>query len=129
MLDTDNVFHGVDRVRGDESQLLSIKPGMRMVHAGDGRWEVRDGETTVATYGSDEIRLSISWKGYCFADETERDTWASHADDLDLDVILDALDADLRERGRLSGDRPADAEFGKLLIDEYIHFPEPVPAP
>lgn len=128
MLDTDTVFHGVDRVRGDESQLAAIEPGMQIAYAGDDTWEVRDGDDVVATHGSDELRLSISWKAYCFTDEAERDAWRTHSDDLTLEPILETLEADLRERGALTGDRPDPADFGKLLIDHYIKFPAPQPA-
>lgn len=128
MLDTDSVFHGVDRVLGDESRLGSLEPGMRIVYAGDETWHVSGEGNVVATYATDELRLSISWKGYCFADDAEREAWASHTDDVSLDLILDTLERDLSEHGMLSRDRPEPAEFGKLLIDEYVHFPEPVPA-
>ena len=130
MLDTDSVFHGVDRVAGDDAPLRDLRPGMRLHHDGDGRWSVRDGDRVIARYTTDDIRYSVSWKAYCFADEDERVAWAGHADDLTLDAILERLVADLCERGRL--DSPdhglADAELGKLLIDEYVRFPAPVPS-
>ncbi|HUP85220.1 MAG TPA: hypothetical protein VM143_06095 [Acidimicrobiales bacterium] len=131
LLDTDSVFHGVDRVEGDEEALSRLRPGMRLHHDGDRRWTVRDDRgAVVAEYGTDDLRYSVSWKAYCFADDDERDAWATHADDLALDVILDVLVDDLRRRGRLGPDerRPADAALGKLLIDTYIHFPAAVPA-
>jgi hypothetical protein len=129
VLDTDSVFHGVDRVLGDERDLARIRPGMRLHHDGDRRWSVRDGEDVISAYDEDEVRLSISWKAYCFTDEAERAAWRSNADDLSLDVILDTLVADLRNRGRLGSDdpRPPDAELGRLLIDEYVRFPAPAP--
>ena len=127
VLDTDTVFHGVDRVLGDERELRAIRPGMRLRFDGDGRWSVRDGDRVVSEYGEDEIRLSISWKAYCFVDDAERDAWRTHADDLSLDLILDRLTDDLHRRGRLTGmdARPDDAELGRMLIDEYIRFPAP----
>ena len=129
MLDTDSVFHGVDRVLGDERELGRVRPGMRLHFDGDGRWTVRDGDDVVSAYVEDEIRLSISWKGYCFADEDEREAWRSNTDDLSLALILDALTGDLRSRGRLDGDgeAPPDAELGRLLIEEYVRFPSPTP--
>ena len=123
VLDTDSVFHGVDRVLGDERQLGLVRAGMRLHFDGDGRWTVRDGDTVVGAYEEGEIRLSVSWKAYCFADEREREAWRTNADDLSLEVILDRLVDDLRARGRLNGDRPDDAELGRLLINEYVRFP------
>ena len=44
--------------------------------------------------------------------------WIDHGDDLDLELILGTLLADM------GIERPAsDAELGRLLIDRYIHFP------
>ena len=96
---------------------------------GDGRWALRDGRRRrrSPTYGWDELRFSVSWKAYCFADEAERDAWRDHADDLTLDVILDRLEADLRERGVLAGERPEPKAFATMLIREHIRFPQPVP--
>lgn len=130
MLDTDAIFHGVDRVEGNEEPLARLRPGMRLHHDADDRWSVRDGSDIVATYRTDELRYSVSWKAYCFADEHERRVWFEHSDDLTLDRILDTLVADLCERGRL--DSPdhglSDTDLGRLLIDEYIHFPAAAPA-
>jgi hypothetical protein len=130
LLDTDSIFHGVDRVAGDDEALTRLKPGMRLVHDGDRRWTVRDAtDEVVAGFGTDDLRYSVSWKAYCFADAAERAAWEGHADDLELDVIVDALLADLRRRGVLgTGERPSDADLGKLLIDTYVEFPAPVPA-
>lgn len=126
LLDTDSTFHGVDRVGGDDSQVVAIRPGMRLHYDGGERWLVRDDGNVVAGYATGELRLSVSWKAYCFADEAQREAWRSHGDDLALPTILGRLEDDLRRRGRLEGERPPDAEFGKLLIDEYVRFPAPV---
>ena len=130
LLDTDTVFHGVDRVAGDDEPLARLRPGMRLHHDGERRWSVRSADGgAVAGYGTDDLRYSVSWKAYCFADEAERAAWAEHRDDLSLDRILATLEDDLRERGRLDGPRPEPADFGKLLIDTYVRFPAPDPAP
>src|SRR5207248_7959988 len=36
VLGTDSVFHGVDRVAGDDDALRSLRPGMRLHHDGNG---------------------------------------------------------------------------------------------
>ena len=128
LLDTDTVFHGVDRVAGDDAPLARLTPGMRLRHDGDHRWSVLDGsDDVVATYRTSDLRYSVSWKAYCFADDAEHRAWTDHSDDLSLDDILDTLEADLRSRGRLDGPRPPAGSFGKLLIDTYIRFPAAAP--
>jgi hypothetical protein len=127
VLDTDVVFHGVDRVLGDDAPLRALRPGMRLFHEDGDHWSVRAGDTVIASYATDELRYSVSWKAYCFTDDDERATWAEHRDDLTLAVVLDRLVADLCERGRLDGADHglSEAELGQLLIDEYIRFPAP----
>jgi hypothetical protein len=125
VLDTDSVFHGVDRVVGDESALDGLQIGMGLRHEGGHRWTLRtpDGDTVVAEYATDDLRYSVSWKAYCFTDDEERRRWESHDDDLTLDEILDRLVDDM---GGVRPDR--DAELGRQLIDHYIRFPAAAPA-
>lgn len=128
LLDTDSVFHGVDRVRGaDEDVVGALRPGQRLVPDG-GQWRVVDPDhpdRPVATYDDGEVRLSVSWKAYCFEDEADRRRWEGHHDDLDLHVVLDRLESDLRARDALDGPRPEPAAFAAMLIDHYISFPPP----
>ena len=127
VLDTDSVFHGVDRVSPVAADSMpAIRPGCGLYAEGD-RWVVRGpDEAVLAGYDWSELRLSVSWKAYCFASETERDTWRAHADDLTLDVILETLRTDLsRNRG---GPVERDANLGLALIDGYIRFPVVAPA-
>jgi hypothetical protein len=151
VLDTDSVFHGVDRV-AETRPLPPLRPGMRLVFEpaarGAGRWRVGPpGAEALAEYGWDEVRFSVSWKAYCFADAAEQRAAAEHTDDLELPFILDSLVADLRRRGRLGPARLDGKELGgkdlggkefggealdeealaQLLVDEYVRFPAPDP--
>jgi hypothetical protein len=121
VLDTDTVFHGVAPValRGP---MPALRPGMQLTFDGDGRWSVRADGAPLATWRSAELRFSVSWKAYCFADDAERRAWREHADDLGLGFILDRLVEDLRARGRIR-ERPDDTTLALALIDEYVRFP------
>jgi hypothetical protein len=129
LMDTDSIFHGVDRVAEVDRPMPPFRSGMRVHAVGDGRWVVRDGDEEIGRYDWDDMRFSISWKAYCFRDEAERDAWRRHESDLSIDSVLETLCADLRERGRLGDDRPPNRELAEILVDEYIHFPPPTPLP
>ncbi len=126
VLDTDSVFHGVERIADVEADdLPRIRPGSTLEYVGAGAWLLRAADgTELARYRWNELRFSVSWKAYCFRDERERDDWREHTNDLTIDVILDALVDDLCARGRVDADVARDATLGQLLIDEYIRFPE-----
>jgi hypothetical protein len=127
VLDTDTVFHGVDRVEGAGQEAPPFRPGMQLVHEGGGRWRLFEGAETLAHYRWDEIRYSVSWKAWCYEDERDRERSERHEDDLSLELILHRLEEDLRASGRLEGPRPPDDDFARLLIDTYVRFPGPHP--
>jgi len=129
VLDTDSVFHGVDRVAEVAvDDLPPIRPGTVLEFAGARTWSLRDATGNVlTTYKWEQLRFSVSWKAYCFRDEHERDTWRAHRDDLTTTVILDRLVEDLCERGLAQRDIARYGAFGQLLIDEYIRFPVSTP--
>ena len=126
LLDTDTIFHGVDRVQETAEAVDRLKPGMRLRFAGGDTWCVEVAEGTIVTrYRWRDLRFSVSWKAYCFRDEAERRAWQTRADDLRVDDIVDRLVDDLRARGRIAGERPGDLTLVDLLIDEYVRFPAP----
>jgi hypothetical protein len=129
VLDTDTVFHGVDRVTDPAPSVVpAVTAGSALRFAGRRRWDLLDADsTTVETYDWDDLRFSVSWKAYCFADEAERDTWRHHIDDLSEAQIVDRLVADLAERGVVAPDVPRDRDLGLTLIDHYVHFPAMAP--
>jgi hypothetical protein len=127
LLDTDSTFHGVDRVAETAEPVERLRPGMRLRFAGDDTWCVEDGDDAITNYHWRDLRFSVSWKAYCFADEAERRAWATRSDDLRIETVLDRLVDDLRARGRIDA-RPDDGALVELLIDEYVRFPAPAPA-
>jgi len=122
VLDTDSVFHGIAPVALRETTLPPIEPGVRLHRDDDAHWSVRRDGTVRAVYDWNDLRLSISWKAWCFADEEEMHINDAHTDDLTLDQILDTFVGDLRARGRIAG-RPNDETLAQLILDEYIRFP------
>jgi hypothetical protein len=125
VLDTDSVFHGVDRIADVAAdELPRLRPGTVLEFADDDAWRLvgSDG-SEIGRYPWNALRFSVSWKAYCFRDAHERDTWREHRDDLTIDTILDRLVADLASRDRVRVDVARDAALGQLLIDEYVTFP------
>ncbi len=129
VLDTDTGFHGVDPVGGPSIQPPPVSGDAEIRRLDDTgeRWRLVDTATGEgrATYDWDELRLSVSWKAYCFADDAERDAWCTHHDDLNVDTVLDTLAADLVERGVVEPDPTRDGALGVLMIETYVRYPSP----
>ena len=126
VLDTDSVFHGVEPVGPPGAELPRLDDGSTLRPTGDGRVTLLDGaDEAVQDYGWRELRYSVSWKAYCFADDAERASWRDHTDDLGLDAVLPALVDDLERRGH-RGLTTSSPDLGLALIDEYVRFPAPV---
>jgi hypothetical protein len=123
VLDTDTVFHGVDRVGPPGGDVPPLPMGATLGATHGGRIDLRDaGGNLLRTYRWDELRFSVSWKAYCFADERERSAWRDHTEDLGVETAVERLIADLVARGVATTDTPR-AELGSRLIDEYVVFP------
>ena len=88
---------------------------------------ITDGEATPATYGDDEIRITVSWKAEVYADAADRERARSSHGALTLDVIVARFMDDLQLRG-IDADEPADPladdAWTRLLADTYR---EPAP--
>ncbi|TVQ91366.1 MAG: hypothetical protein EA397_09920 [Deltaproteobacteria bacterium] len=120
-LDADVTFHGVARVGGSDAPPPPARPSMHLVPEGQG-WALQDGDRRVHRYAAGEVRVSTQWKARCFASEAERER-ARQAPALEIDEVVDRIEADLRQRGVLTGPRPADMELAILMIDTYVPFP------
>jgi hypothetical protein len=125
VLDTDSVFHGVDPVGAADEAIPPLAPGSELVaDAMGGTWLLRGPDRReLRRYPVEGLRFSVSWKAYCFADDTARRRWRDHRDDLDGETIVTRLVDDLRARGRVTGEPEHDRALGLAMIDEYVRFP------
>ena len=126
VLDTDSIFHGVDRIAGvGAGAMPRIGPGASLEPSGAGTWSLRDADgLELARYPWADLRFSVSWKAYCFADDRERAAWRDHSDDLTYDAVTARLVEDLLVRGRIDTVAVEHTpDLGLTLIDEYVRFP------
>ena len=123
LIDTDTVFHGVERVAREEPEMPEITQDTRLHFLGDDQWQLRNGDEALEDISWPELRYSISWKAYCFEDEAEEQKWRAGSDDLSLDFILEKLENKLRELGVLEGQRPEPTTYAMMLVKTFVRFP------
>ena len=127
VLDTDTIFHGVDRIADvAPGAMPRIGPGAWLETTGDGSWVLHDADgAELARYPWDDLRFSVSWKAYCFADAAEREAWRDHTDDLTYERVTAGLVADLHDRDKVPDVSVEHTpELGLVMIREYVRFPE-----
>lgn len=124
-LDTDSIYHGVERVGAtDEPAPVELVAGATLHHeAGDWVLVAPDGER-LGSYPVDAVRLSISWKAYWFENADAQHRFEQARGTLTIAEIERRLLDDLRERGLVAADdSPALPDIVDLLIDTYQRFP------
>lgn len=127
-LDVDSVFHGVDRVGGDDAPAPPVEPGTQLEFSEDDQqWHLSKEGAELASYAWPEVRLSVQWKANCYRDEAEEELAASGTDSLTQEIVIERLVDDLRTRGRFT-ERPEDSKLARLMVEEYIRFPKPKPS-
>jgi hypothetical protein len=127
LFDTDSVFHAVAPVRwtrGSARPAVEIGATLAWDHARD-CWVVRFRGAELTTLAAQDVRISISWKARCFADEHERAQVQAGADGLTLIEVLTRLRRDLADRGQLPSAEVelSETELAMVMIDEYVRFP------
>ena len=91
-------------------------------------WEVRDGDATLMRFAPGEVRLSVLWKAYAFADAEAERRFESGADDLTPARVTEIFLDDLRARGE-AAEPPADpaADPGWKALLERVYAAPPLP--
>jgi hypothetical protein len=123
VLDTDEIFHGVERVGRPDTAAPPAEIGMGLTWTGE-TWDVGfDGEAPVAKYPWGGLRFSLQWKAYGYRDDAEKQLIADHSDDLSEPMVRDMLIEDLRLREVITDTVPDDTDLALAMIDTYVQFP------
>jgi hypothetical protein len=106
--DNEYMWHRVGPVGPADARR---KPGgvsreARLHAVADDAWELHDRDA-VEPFSAEQVRCSILWKAYAFANQAAADEYHNHANDLDHALVVDVFSTDLRRRG-IAFDPPAD---------------------
>lgn len=123
LIDTDSVFHGVERVARDQPAMPEMTRETRLHYLGGDNWQLRNGDDELEKLTWPDLRYSISWKAYCFRDDAEKRVWQDGSDNLEVEFILERLEAELRRIGVLEGPRPEPTTFAMMLVKSFVRFP------
>jgi hypothetical protein len=98
--DNEYMYHRVCQI-GNEAQFLPgnrIPYGAMLERTRDG-WRITAGDEVLPSYDASEIRTSVLWKAYCFADQQEADAFTRGSDNLKPSRIVEIFQKDLKRRG------------------------------
>ena len=131
LLDTDSAFHSVSPCLANE-QAVDLAPDpppmppdtvLRPADQSEplGEWQAVCGEEVVYRCGYEALRLSISCKFQCWADEEEQRLYHTGEDALLLPDVIARLRVDLVRRGVLKDAAEASSlDLPELLIETYL---------
>lgn len=97
--DNDRLFHAVGAFDTPDGPSPSDLTPHSEVHAIGDRFELRHGDHTVGSWPRSQVRCSVSWKAYVFADDADARRHDEHLDDLDPATVVAIFGDELRARG------------------------------
>jgi hypothetical protein len=125
--DNDYMWHRVRPTGQVADGMATLSLDSELVRRGVDEWAIVDGDTELAVFGRDELRISLSWKADVFLTEDEARLHDDHSADIDLAGVLDRFATDLRARGvdvTIPDDDPVrDPGFIALLQQHYVRYP------
>jgi hypothetical protein len=124
--DNDFMWHRVRPTGKVEDGMVTMSKDAELRRLGGEDWAIVDGETELASFGFDRVRVSLSWKAIAFHDEEDRRRHDEHLDDIDLEGVLQRFRDDFASSGEtldIPPDPVADPEFIRTLRDAYVRYP------
>jgi hypothetical protein len=122
--DNEYMYHRVGAV-GDPADYLRdhvISESTLLTWATNG-WELENiTDSRGVRYTDSQIRISVLWKAFVFADAKAQRLFDAHNDDLTVDMIIDIFREDLAKRGvsvRAPDDPVADIAWNEVLAHHY----------
>jgi hypothetical protein len=61
--DNDRMYHRIGWIGEPAAKIPSISPSAQIEHVSGSGWVISDGDRHVQSYGDEQIRISILWKG------------------------------------------------------------------
>jgi hypothetical protein len=124
--DNDFMWHRVRPTGQVADGMLTMSRDAELVRLDADTWAINDEGEQKASFPTDKVRVSLSWKAIAFADEADRRRHDDHTDDIDLAEVLRRFSADFASRGEpleIPADPVADPDFVRALNAAYVHYP------
>jgi hypothetical protein len=124
--DNDFMWHRVRPTGRVEDGMVTLSRDAALVRRDADTWAIDDEGAEVASFATEKVRVSLSWKAMAFDDDADRRRYDEHTDDVDLAEVLRRFSADFADRGDsldIPADPVADPEFVRTLAAAYVHYP------
>jgi hypothetical protein len=124
--DNDFMWHRVRPTGRVEDGMVTMSRDAALLRRDSETWAINDEGVELASFPTEKVRVSLSWKAIAFADEVDRRRYDEHTDDIDLPEVLQRFAADFASRGeslKIADDPVADPDFVRTLAAAYVHYP------
>jgi len=124
--DNDFMWHRVRPTGRVEDGMITLSRDAELIRRDAGTWAITDVGEEKASFTTEEMRVSLSWKAIAFDDDADRQRFDEHTDDIGLDEVLRRFSADFASRGErldIPPDPVADPDFVRILNAAYVHYP------
>jgi len=126
-VDGSKTVHAAEVYRPSAKMPIMSKDKSNVLrYVGNESWVLYSDNTPLQSYHTDDLRISVVYRARCFASESEAARYANQDSFMQLDDVLDTLQADMIQRGTLSREHGLNKlDLAMRLVDEYIVYPYP----
>ncbi len=122
LADNEYMYHRVGAMGAEGDYLSQGISSDALLHRDADGWDIRQDGTSIRHYQSDQIRISILWKAFCFKDQYAADLYADPEHNLTPQQVVDIFCRDLQRRNislHEPTDIESDQEWMSVIQDSY----------
>lgn len=125
--DNDNMFHRVRPVGEPTDGIITgMSLGSELCSLADDQWSIVEAGEELARFGSEQLRLSVSWKANVFQSQEDRVRAENAEDPLTIDDVVEIFGDDMAAQGvefAKPDDALRDRDWVQVLTETYVSEP------
>jgi hypothetical protein len=122
LADNEYMYHRVDQMGEGQYYLQEGISSEALLHRRSAGWEIMYGDKSLRFYSSEQIRVSILWKAFCFKTQYDADSFEDPGYNLTPEKVVEVFSQDLKKKG-VTFQEPSnlddDRDWMKVILDNY----------
>ena len=125
LADNEYMYHRVGQMGEEQDYLPEGIPSEALLYRKSDGWEIMHGNKSLRFYSSDQIRISILWKAFCFKTSYDADSFQDPSYNLTPEKVVEVFSQDLK-RKKVTFQEPSSLEDDRAWMQVILnHYAAP----